>query len=72
MVDESAAFEKLLTAKDVAEMLQMSEFWVYQHANGSRRPYLKRIKLGKAVRFRREDVLALVRAAEDEPGASRK
>ena len=48
--------EKLLTPKQVAEWLGVSTAWVLDHASGRRRPYLPSAKLGKAVRFRREDV----------------
>ena len=48
--------EKLLTPKQVAEWLDVSTAWVLDHASGRRRPYLPSVKLGKAVRFRREDV----------------
>jgi len=48
--------EKLITPKAVAEWLEVSVSWVLDHASGRRRPYLPSVKLGKAVRFRREDV----------------
>jgi excisionase family DNA binding protein len=48
--------EKLLTPKQVAEWLGVSPAWVLDHASGRCRPYLPSVKLGKAVRFRREDV----------------
>lgn len=48
--------EKLLTPKTVAEWLDVSVSWVLDHASGRRRPHLTSVKLGKAVRFRREDV----------------
>jgi len=48
--------EKLLTPKAVAEWLEVSVSWVLDHASGRRRPYLPSVKLGKAVRFQREDV----------------
>jgi hypothetical protein len=48
--------ERLLTPKDVAERLCVSAAWVLDHASGRRRPYLPSVKLGKVVRFRREDV----------------
>jgi len=37
-------------------MADVSPAWVVDHASGRRRPYLPSVKLGKAVRFRREDV----------------
>jgi excisionase family DNA binding protein len=48
--------ERLLTPKEVAEWLGVSSSWVLDHASGRRRPHLPSVKLGKAVRFRREDV----------------
>ena len=48
--------ERLLTPKDVAEMLAVSAAWVLDHASGRRRPHLPSVKLGKAVRFRQADV----------------
>jgi|HubBroStandDraft_4_1064222.scaffolds.fasta_scaffold01361_11 predicted DNA-binding transcriptional regulator AlpA len=49
----------LLTAKDVAAELSVSEAWVRDHATGRRLPALPVVRLGgrKAVlRFRREDL----------------
>ena len=54
--------DRLMTVEDVAHMLGMSEAWVRQHANGLRRPLIPSVKLGKCVRFRREDVLEFVRS----------
>jgi excisionase family DNA binding protein len=47
--------ERLLTAKEVAEILSVSVAWVLDHSS-RRRPFLPPIRLGKAVRFRRSDV----------------
>jgi excisionase family DNA binding protein len=47
--------ESLLTPKQVADWLGISVAWVLDHAS-RRRPRLPSVKLGKAVRFRREDV----------------
>ena len=47
--------ERLLTPAQVAEWLGVSDAWVLDHAS-RRRPYLPSVKLGKAVRFQREDV----------------
>jgi predicted DNA-binding transcriptional regulator AlpA len=54
--------DRLLDVPEVARMLGMSEAWVRQHSNGMRRPAILSIKLGKCVRFRREDVLEFVRS----------
>jgi len=48
--------ERLLTPKEVAEWLAVSPAWVLDHASGRRRPHLPSVKLGKAVRFRSEEV----------------
>jgi excisionase family DNA binding protein len=48
--------ERLLLPKEVAEWLGVSVSWVLDHAIGRRRPCLPSVKLGKIVRFRREDV----------------
>jgi excisionase family DNA binding protein len=47
--------EKLLTPKEVAEILAVSPAWVLDHAT-RRRPHLPSVKLGKAVRFRSADI----------------
>jgi excisionase family DNA binding protein len=52
--------ERLLTPKDVAELLAVSVNWVLDHAS-RRRPLLPSVKLGKAVRFRREEVEKFIR-----------
>lgn len=52
--------ERLLTVREVAEYLQMSRDWVSQHAAGVRRPQIPSIKMGKAVRFRREDLAQFI------------
>jgi excisionase family DNA binding protein len=51
--------ERLLTPQEVAEILGVSRAWVLDHSS-RRRPHLPCIKLGKAVRFRRTDVEALI------------
>jgi excisionase family DNA binding protein len=51
---------RLLSVPEVAELLHMSEAWVRQHSNGSRRPIIPSIKLGKSVRFRRADIEAFL------------
>jgi excisionase family DNA binding protein len=47
--------EKLLTAGQVAEILNVSMAWVYDHAD-RKRPTLPSVRLGKAVRFRAGDI----------------
>jgi excisionase family DNA binding protein len=53
--------EHLLTPREVAEWLCVSVAWVLDHASGRRRPNLPSVKLGKVVRFRREDIEAFVK-----------
>jgi excisionase family DNA binding protein len=55
---------KLLTVAEVATMLGVSEAFVYQHANGARRPKIPCVKIGRALRFRRESIEAWLRELE--------
>jgi excisionase family DNA binding protein len=61
--------ECLLTPKDVAELLAVSVNWVLDHAS-RRRPLLPSVKLGKAVRFRREEVEEFIRECARMKGAA--
>ena len=54
--------DRLLDVPEVAAMLRMYEAWVRQHSNGLRQPAIPSIKLGKCVRFRREDVLEFIKS----------
>jgi len=56
--------ERLMTVKEVAAWLNISEQWVRAHANKERRPYLPSIKLGKSVRFRASDVQEFLEVCE--------
>ena len=56
--------EELITAAEVARWLNVSRAWVFEHANGRRRPHLPSVKLGKSVRFRPIDVDAFIRECE--------
>jgi len=47
---------RLLRPAEVARMLGVSVAWVLDHSNGRRRPNLPSVKMGKAVRFRPEDI----------------
>jgi excisionase family DNA binding protein len=47
---------EILTVEQVAEWLHVTPSWVRAHANGNRRPQIPSIKIGRHVRFRREDV----------------
>jgi excisionase family DNA binding protein len=60
--------ERLLTPKEVAEILSVSVAWVLDHSS-RRRPYLPAIRLGKAVRFRRSDVEVFIQECSKMKGA---
>jgi excisionase family DNA binding protein len=47
--------DRLLTAEQVAAILSVSTAWVYDHT-ARKRPLLPSVRLGRAVRFRIEDV----------------
>ena len=51
--------ERLLTAREVADRLGVSERWVRDHAT-RRNPRLRAIKLGSLLRFRWSDVQVLI------------
>jgi excisionase family DNA binding protein len=61
--------ERLMTPAEVAEMLSVSVPWVLDHAS-RRRPMLPSVKLGKAVRFRRDEVEQFVRECARMSGAN--
>ncbi len=42
---------KLLTVREVADWLSISEAWVRHHATGRRHPAVPSIRLGKSLRF---------------------
>jgi hypothetical protein len=50
----------LLGVADIADWLNVSPGWVRDHANGRRRPMLPSLKLGKALRFREDQVEAFI------------
>lgn len=51
--------ERLLTPREVAQILSVSAAWVYDHAD-RKRPVIPSVRLGKAVRFRPEDVRTFI------------
>lgn len=53
--------ERLLTAPQVADVLQLSTQWVWEHATGRKRPKLPCVRLGSMLRFRREDLAQFIR-----------
>lgn len=65
----SETIPKIFTAVQVADWLQVSKGFVLDHASGRRRPFLKSIKMGRAIRFREQDVLEYIdRCAQIEQG----
>lgn len=54
-VERVELLDKLLTAGEVAKILNVSAAWVYDHA-GRKRPLIPSVRLGKAVRFREADL----------------
>jgi excisionase family DNA binding protein len=65
----SAAPDRLLTPQEVAEILAVSVAWVLDHSS-RRRPLLPSVKLGKVVRFRREEVVEFIRECARMKGAA--
>jgi len=57
--------DRLMSVTEVAEWLQVSKAWVIAHANGNRRPALIRVKVGKCVRFRRQDIDRFIKECEE-------
>jgi excisionase family DNA binding protein len=53
--------ERLLTVEEVAQLLNVSTAWVYDHAD-RKRPVMPSVRLGKSVRFRPEDVRTFIDA----------
>jgi excisionase family DNA binding protein len=64
--------QPLMSVTEVAEWLQVSNAWVTAHANGNRIPALMRVKVGKCVRFRREDVERFIKQCEELVEGSRR
>jgi predicted DNA-binding transcriptional regulator AlpA len=53
--DLECSTDRLLNAREVARILNVSTAWVYDHAD-RKRPMVPSVRLGKALRFRPEDV----------------
>ncbi len=60
--------DPLLTAGEVAELLQVTKAWVYAQTRAQRIPH---VPLGRYVRYRRSAVLQWVAALERRPGGVR-
>jgi len=58
---EAGQTSRLLEADDVAEYLGMRTDWVYREVRAGRLPH---IRLGRAVRFRRESIEAWLESRE--------
>jgi len=50
-----------LTVEEVARILHVSPGWVYDHVD-RKRPLIQSVRLGKAVRFRAQDVQKFIEA----------
>jgi excisionase family DNA binding protein len=61
----------LLTARQVAQRLNVSTSWVLEHARGKRKPVLPSVKMGKAVRFVPSDVDGFVEYCRRQMSAGR-
>ena len=62
--------DRLLNPKEVAAWLGVNPAWVLDHGSGRRRPQLPSAKLGKVVRFRREDVEKFIQECSRIRGAA--
>ena len=61
---------RLLGVSEVARWLRVSPAWVRSHAGGHRRPILPSVKMGGALRFRRESVERFIADCERAPGSA--
>ncbi len=64
--------DELLTVEEVAQLLKVSRSWVYEHSRPQCAEPLPHVKLGKYLRFYKEDVLDYLerrRQAETARGA---
>ena len=58
----SSEVEALLTVHEVAELLRVPTSWVYERTRRRGMERLPHLKVGKYLRFRREDVLGWIDA----------
>ena len=47
---------RLLTVKEVADLLQVPESWLYSHSRKRSKDRIPAVKVGKYVRFNQDDV----------------
>ena len=59
--DLERGMDRLLNAREVARILNVSTAWVYDHAD-RKRPMVPSVRLGKALRFRPEHVQQFIDA----------
>jgi excisionase family DNA binding protein len=59
MDSEYLPCEKLLTPREVASWLDVSVDWVQDHAT-TKAPRIPSVRIGKLIRFRREDVVTFI------------
>jgi len=57
----SSSLDRLLTVEEVARILHVSPGWVYDHID-RKQPLIQSVRLGKAVRFRLQDVQKFIEA----------
>lgn len=55
----TARLDSLLSVQEVASILHVSVAWVYDHSD-RKRPIIPTVRLGRAVRFRPDDVQAFI------------
>jgi excisionase family DNA binding protein len=58
--------DRLLTVEDMARRLQVSAAWVRDHAT-RKRPRLPVVRVGKLLRFRREEIEQWIRDQSQRP-----
>jgi len=69
MDSEHFPLEKLLTPREVASWLDVSIDWVQDHAT-SKEPRIPSVRIGRLIRFRREEVDAFIALqAQRQPNA---
>lgn len=57
---ERANGHRLLTVREVANLLHLPTSWVYERTRKAGREQLPHVKLGKYLRFEESDVLAFI------------
>jgi excisionase family DNA binding protein len=69
MESKHLPLEKLLTPREVASWLDVSVDWVQDHAT-TKEPRIPSLRIGKLLRFRREDAEAFITGrAQRQPAA---